>query len=220
MDGKNRIESFVKELNSCMTINYITIQDIFDSEYGYPELDPIRDEICKCLICGLCQSAITLTNHLLEKSLKFCLILKQTKENREEDAKIEDVFVEAIGKNNNLTLENTINKSCTQGLITKQQKIELKRLKDTFRNPYSHSTTDIFRDLFVKGKTVTTSDLDNGLEKFLEICFDKTSDKEIPLKNLLPVQGIAQVEIARKDSLPYFKSVDSIIRNMLMNLKT
>ncbi|MDR2938520.1 MAG: hypothetical protein LBU92_06260, partial [Prevotellaceae bacterium] len=111
-----------------------------------------------------------------------------------------------------------INQACSQGLITKSQKKELKQFKDTFRNPYSHANTDIFKDVGVKGKSITTNDLDNGVEKFFEKIFEKTSDREIPLKNLLPAQGIAQVTIALENSVPYFKRVDEIIRMMLTKI--
>jgi hypothetical protein len=72
----DRINQFIDELNQTIAPNYQITKEIFNREYGYPELDPLRDEICKCLICGLYQAAITLTNHLLESSLKKCLAIK------------------------------------------------------------------------------------------------------------------------------------------------
>ncbi len=219
MDKPSRIEQFVNELNLCLTPNYEVINEVFNFEYGYPALDPIRDEICKCIICGLYQSTITLTNHLLEKSLKFCLAIRYSRENRKENAKIEDVFTEGIEKYDNLNLDDTINRACRQGLITKEEKSELKNFKDTFRNPYSHANTDIYKNISIKGKVVTTRDLENGLEPFLIKCFDGKSDRIMPLKNLPFAQGIFQVEIAKKDCVPYFKRVDEIIRNMLQKLK-
>jgi hypothetical protein len=219
MNNKNRIELFVEELNSGIIPNYRIVCDIFDSEYGYPTLDPIRDEICKCIICGLYQATITLTNHLLEKSLKFCLGVRYSSENKKENAKIENAFVEGVDKYDNLLLDDTINRACTQGLITKEQKKELKQLKDTFRNPYSHANSDIYKDISVKGKTVTIKDLENGIDKFMEKCFDSDSDSEIPLRKIPFAQGIFQVKIASENSVPYFKKVDEIIRIMLSNLK-
>ena len=143
MNSENRINQFIGELNSCIKNNYEVIHDIFNFQYDYSVLDPIRDEICKCIICGLYQSAITLTNHLLEKSLKFCLAIKYSKSNNKDCRKLEDVFTEGINKYDNLLLEDTINRACTQHLITKEQKKVLKDFKDLFRNPYSHASTDI-----------------------------------------------------------------------------
>jgi len=87
-----RIRQFIDELNTNMSSNYQIVADIFNTGYGYPELDPLRDEICKCIICGLHQASITLTNHLLEASLKKCLAIKYSIENRKNNLKPKDVF--------------------------------------------------------------------------------------------------------------------------------
>ena len=42
--------------------NYPLIQDLYQNYYNMPELDPLRHEVCLCLILGLNQAAITLTN--------------------------------------------------------------------------------------------------------------------------------------------------------------
>jgi hypothetical protein len=81
MDNNSRMKNFIDDVNSQISNNYEIIKDIFNSQYDYPTLNPVRDEICKCFICGLYQSTITLTNHFLEKSLKFCLGIKYSIEN-------------------------------------------------------------------------------------------------------------------------------------------
>lgn len=220
MGDDSRMKIFIRDLNSCVNPNYEIIMEVFNSEYGYPELDPIRDEICKCFICGLYQSTITLTNHLLEKSLKFCLGIKYSIENKREDVELQDAFIEGINKYDNLILEQSINAACSQGLITKEQKNELKEFKDKFRNPYSHANKKVFKGKTIKGKVVSSKDLEyQGLEDFFRMCFDRSSDKEIPLENLPFAQGICQIEIAKEDCYPYFKKVDEIIRDMLQNIK-
>ena len=83
----SRMKNFIDNLNSQISINYEIIKDIFNSQYDYPALNPLRDEICKCFICGLYQSTITLTNHFLEKSLKFCLGIKYSIENKKPELK-------------------------------------------------------------------------------------------------------------------------------------
>lgn len=219
MNNNNKINQFIEELSSCIPVNYRSINDIFNSKYDYHTLDSIRDEICKCIICGLNQSAITLTNHLLEKSLKFCLGTKYNKEHKKENEKVEEAFVDGINKYDKLFLNDVIDRACIQALITKEQKIILKQFKDAFRNPYSHADTDIFKDMFVKGKTLTIKDLDEGLEKFFEKCFDNESEVEIPMKNLPFAHGMFQMKITADYSVPYFRKVDEIIRYMLINLK-
>lgn len=218
MDKDNRMNIFISDLNSCINPNYEIINKIFNSEYGYPLLDPVRDEICKCFICGLYQSTITLTNHLLEKSLKFCLGIKYSIENKSNEIELQDAFIDGIDKYDKVELDQTINAACTQGLITKEQKKELKDFKDKFRNPYSHANKKIFSGKTIKGKVLSTQDLEPGIVHFLKTCFDPSLDKEIPLENLPFAQGICQVEIAKEDCYPYFMKVDEIIRYMLQKI--
>lgn len=80
-----RLEQFVNELNVSINGNYELIKNNFNIEYGHPELDPLRSEICKCIICDLHQAAITLTNHLLESSLKKCLVMKYSINNKQDN---------------------------------------------------------------------------------------------------------------------------------------
>ena len=57
-------ERFIEELNANFSKNYSSIAEVVDNEYRWPEIDSVRSEICKCIICGFNQAAITLTNHL------------------------------------------------------------------------------------------------------------------------------------------------------------
>lgn len=217
--NNERLELFVNELNSCIGDNYEVIRNVFNKEYGYPEFDPLRDEICKCVLCDLHQAAITLTNHLLESSLKKCLAMKHSISIKQNDIKIEDAFKEGITKFDQLDLDDTINRACTQGLITKEQKTLLKKFKDEFRNPYSHATTsEIFKDTTVKGKTISLNEGESP-ENLLKRIFDNDSDEVLAVKDLLPIQGLVQVMIAKQISVPYFTEVDRIIREMLIKLK-
>jgi hypothetical protein len=215
MKEEERISLFINDLNNCLKPNHEIVKSIFNNEYGFPALDPLRDEICKCFLCGLYQSTITLTNHLLERSLKFCLASKYTFETKEKDNDIRTVFKEGIDKYDNSMLEQTINAACTQGIITKEQKKELKDFRHKFRNPYSHAFNNIFEGKKVTGKVISSADLENGIDNFFKHCFDKATDEEFDLENLPFAQGIMQVKIAKEDSFPYFKRVDEIIREML-----
>ena len=215
---KSRIELFIEELNSCILQNHESIKDIFNAKYGYPELDPIRDEICKCIICNLHQASITLTNHLLESSLKKCLIMNYSVANKQTDATIENAFKKGTEQFDKLKLDETISRACTQGLITKEQKKMLKKFKDDFRNPYSHAeATKIFKDTTVIGKSISLTK-DEEPEKFLERIFDNSTDNQLNVIDILPVHGIIQIIIAKQISVPYFKKVDEIIREMLLKI--
>jgi hypothetical protein len=217
--NKLRIEEFIEELNLVLFPNYESIKDIFNVEYGYPELDPVRDEICKCIICNLHQAAVTLTNHLVESSIKKCLALKHSIDDKLDEMKLEDAFKSGIEKYDKLELEDTINRARTHGLITKEQKKQLKKFKDEFRNPYSHATTaEIFKDTAIKGKSISLIEGENP-EDLLARIFNDSSENLLQVKDILHIQGMVQVMIAKQISIPYFREVDSIIRDMLSKIK-
>src|ERR1035437_9424617 len=113
---EDRLDQFVTDLNAQISSNYYIVKGIFNQEYGYPELDPLRDEICKCIICGLNQAAMTLTNHLLESSLKKCLAMRFSIENKKENVELKDAFKTGIDEYDDKLLEDTINRACSQGL--------------------------------------------------------------------------------------------------------
>jgi hypothetical protein len=79
----DRAKQFVDELNDKFGKNLTKIETQFNNEYGWPEFDPLRDEIAKCLICDLCQAAITLTNHLLENFLKTIHVYQDSIQNND-----------------------------------------------------------------------------------------------------------------------------------------
>ncbi len=218
--SKSRIEQFIDELNLNIPSNHLKIEEIFNSEYGYPELDPLRDEICKCIICGLYQAAMTLTNHLLESSLKKCLAMRFTIENKNDKTALTDAFKNGIDFYDDKLLEETINRACSQGLITKEQKKTFKKFKDDFRNPYSHASTNkIFKDKTVKGAVVSMTEKEKeNPEEFIKRLFQMETS-ELPIKDILPIHGMTQVLISRENILPYFFEVDKTIREMLKKLK-
>ena len=53
-DIDNIIDSRIKYINS----TYLLIRNAYMNGYDNPELDPLRNEICLCLMFGLCQGAI------------------------------------------------------------------------------------------------------------------------------------------------------------------
>jgi len=116
-------------------------------------------------------------------------------------------------------LNNTINKAYSNGLITEGQKKQLDGFRRDYRNPYSHAeSAKIFGDSKVKGKPISLKDGENSNTLLTRIFEPMTT--ELPVKDFLPIQGIAQVILAKEISIPYFSEVDKIIRNMLTKLRT
>ena len=99
---------------------------MYNSEYGWPELDVVRNEICLCLIFGFHQAAIALTNHLLESLLKYSLIYLDY---RQKSSTLSGDLLERMEKvfseNKEIydySLDSCINKYRKEGLISKEQK--------------------------------------------------------------------------------------------------
>lgn len=213
----DRINQFIDELNQTIAPNYQIIKDIFNREYNYPELDPLRDEICKCLICGLYQAAITLTNHLLESSLKKCLAMKYAITHKGNQIELKDAFKDGIAAYDSWNLNNTINEAHNLQLITATQKELLHKFRANYRNAYSHAeAAKIFKACHPKIKIISSENI-STYENFQKIASEEL-DTEIPIRDFLPIQGIAQAIFAQKDAVPYFIEIDNIIRDMLFQI--
>ena len=210
----DRINQFIDELNQTIAPNYQITKEIFNREYGYPELDPLRDEICKCLICGLYQAAITLTNHLLESSLKKCLAIKYKIEHENVQLELKDAFKKSIEKYDKMELNMTINQACSQNLISKTQKKRLHKFREDFRNAFSHAeSSKIFEDLSIP-VNILSIEKNEGPEDVMKKFFS-SPNSELTIKDFLPIQGILQAKYAQITAIPYFCAVDKIIRDMV-----
>lgn len=207
----DRIKQFIDELNGYIGTNLSKVNFQFNTEYGWAEFDPLRDEISKCLICDLCQAAITLTNHLLESFLKTMLIYHETITNRDKnDNDLLTMFKPNVDKFDGLDLSQTLGRAKRKGLITKKQWKVLDGYRDNFRNAYSHAEKKkIFKDLTIGTNIV---ELENNQLN--------TSDyNQTPIIDVLFGQGIAQTFLSKKIAFDYFISVDTIIRNALDRFK-
>lgn len=209
----DRIKEDIDSINSKINERYSSIRIFYNNIYQFPELDPVRDEICKCILFDLNQAAITLTNHLLESALKKCLIHKYTIDKKYSNyIDSEDIYKEGISKfdNKKSDLSKSINAACSYGLISKEQKKSLHFFREKFRNSYSHASMEkTFGEFKLHGKIISSVN-----EIF------KPIDSNIYVKNIPIIQGLVQSMKASNESLPYFSYVDQIVRNMLSNLKS
>ena len=74
---------FKKPITGDYKSNYLNVRDICWTPYkNFVELDSLRNEICYCLIIGINQASIALTNHLMEKFLLHSLIYKEFLDNK------------------------------------------------------------------------------------------------------------------------------------------
>lgn len=195
--------------------NYCKIRERFWTPYEWPELDPIRHEICLSIIFGISQAAITLTNHLLESSLKYALIINDARKNilPHNRENVLTSYLNMVSKPlkqyDYSDLYKNINKACSEKLIDKTQKKLLHKFRIKFRNAYSHSEkTKTFEKESIHVDTMTT---ENG-----NIEIGESGNPEIA--KLIVGQGIIQANKAQEDAPYYFLELDKIVRDIRLNL--
>ena len=211
-------DNFIAELNANIRKNYNTIARAFENEYGWPEVDSVRNEVCKCLICGLYQAAITLTNHLLESVLKKALIIDESAKNKAEQCDITNVFDDATKKYANKNLDFTINQACRKGLITKDDNELLHKFREQYRNAFSHADSQkTFAGNSIHATILTTKDLDNP-EAFFKKVFADKPNTTLSAENNVIIQGLIQSIRAEQEAASYFLTIDGIIRDLCSKL--
>lgn len=219
--NKEEKKKYINEINIILSErliqiknNYSIVRDAYQNTYDWPDLDPIRHEASLCLMFGLNQAAITLTNHLLENLLKTTLITYHSKGKFPKDSsdKLESLIKmtsEAREKYGSMKLGNCINATRQAGLITKEQKNNLHKIRDSFRNAFSHADKEkIFQDSSVPAQAMS---LDDG-----GISVD--DKKVVKLAEFVIGQGIAQAMLAEKEANQYFLYIDSLVRELFDKL--
>ena len=213
-----QLNGFIQQLIVNIDVNYPLISEAFENEYGWPEVDSVRSEVCKCLICGFYQAAITLTNHLLESVLKKALIIDESAKNKTEQSDITNVFDDATEQYANKDLDYTINQACQKGLITKKDKKLLHIFRERYRNAYSHADPQkTFSGISIPATIFTTKDLDNP-EEFFKRAFTDKPNVILSAENNVIIQGLIQSIKAKDEAIEYFLSIDNIIRNLCSRL--
>jgi hypothetical protein len=203
----DRTKQFVDDLNAKFNKNLALIDFQFNNEYGWPEFDPLRDEITKCLICDLCQASITLTNHLLEDFLKTILIYHDTISNNNKKTDLDLlVFRPSVDTYDGLDLAQTLGRAKRKGIITKKQWKLLEKFREDYRNAYSHAEKKkIFKDMTINANKVK---LENNQ-------INVSDSNETLLVDLIMGQGLVQVILSKKIAFDYFISVDNVIRDVI-----
>ena len=210
---KKTIDTVVSNIDK----NYDALADVIETEYGFIALEPVRYEICICLICGLNQAALTLTNHLLESALKKFLILAHAKENGNCERDITNVFDEATKLYADRNLKVTIDISCSKGLINKYEKKLLHSFREKYRNGFTHSDpTKMFHSDPIS-MTVVNVDDRSTLEELLSKIYGKPN-AEVNPQTALILQGLLQSITADVYAKDYFLKVDEIIRNIIVRM--
>jgi hypothetical protein len=213
------LEDFVKitdQRKSFFVENYNKVKNAYDNPYDMPELDPLRHEIALCIMFGLHQAAITLTNHLIEWFIKLILIYNHSIQNEKPLDKsksmvdnLEEHFSDGIKNYTNKDMSETIRAAKSAGLLTKEQWKELDKIREDFRNAFGHAdSSKIFKTTEI-GLTGVSID-DNQ--------FKTDEKKSVKISNIPIIQGLLKIEFAKKNAIPYFLYIDELIRITLPRL--
>lgn len=219
MDRNINLEYSVKEFSDIEVIehlNELKKRIIFNDctkklifiKYGklnvLNSLKSIISEICDSLIIGNTQAAITLTNHLFENALKQVLITWDSN-GRTFDNKlpIDETFKKEVEEYDDKVLYSNIKKCQDRGLITEDDADCLTKLKNTYRNPFSHAS---YSKLFKNASKVLYS---GNLKNPTEVKEETTDISKVPLLYLL-----AQEQFANENALSYFLEVYEFIDKM------
>lgn len=206
-------ESLIKDTVAKIYKNYDLVSDVYESDSGFPTLDPVRNEICVCIMCGLNQAAVTLTNHYLESCLKKLVILAESRDHRGSLGDITRAFKSPTDKYAKKSLFEMIEITYSKGLITEDEKELLHQFRKLFRNPFSHANTkETFRFGTIPILVINKDEI-NNLDDLAKLQGEPNA--EVDPADFLPIQGILQALISEEVSEKYFRKVDEIIFNII-----
>jgi len=203
---KTRINNFSKNIASKM----VQLEPFYDNKFHlFCQQKILVDEILDCLLIGLNQASIVLTNHLLERMLKFYLINSEMRGLHVGDSDFNLKHDEAEAKYDRKNLSSNINSAFRRRIITEEEKTELMSLKDEFRNPYSHAEiTKIVKDIPKNaiGLMYDFSEVKDALQKGEQI--PQGQETEIP-SNIMA--QFSQKDKTEYSALEYFKNVFNLM---------
>ncbi len=199
------IEQIKQNVSNRVSNNFDKVADILNSPYNWSLLDSLRLEVAYCILVDSTQDAVTLTNHLLEKTLKAVFMHGEpSTQNYTNAGSIQQHFAQLNKKYANMNLSTTINECFNKGLINEEQKNTLHKFRKDFRNAFGHANpVQIFGD---KKKTV-------GI--FNPFVHTKVKFSEVKVANFPFLQNTTQKQICDKEGIEYFRRVDSLIREIL-----
>ncbi len=205
-----RTKSAFSEWSQQVRENYAQIEEQLGVKYDLPELQMLRVEAGLCILQGLSQGGICLTNVRLEAFLKLALDYSNSSPGKNSE-KSEDILSQPFGflssrgkKYMQMNLHNTINTACAQNLIDEETKKTLHEYRERFRNAFFHA--DMQRMFGDQTVPVTVFNFSNN---------EIEGPNEVPVCEFPFIFGEAMWQNASANAIPYFKYVDQLIRNTL-----
>jgi hypothetical protein len=237
IDHKQQIDevnAIIKGRAKFINKNYILIREAFQNEYQWPELDPLRFEICIALTFGLHQASITLTNHLLESLMKNSLIVfyglknENNEEINNEEINNEEINNEEINNeeinNEEINNDSTIKKfnskfkepiknfgaSNLKKNINELFKINLINEEQTNR---LHALRDNMRNAYShsdKGKLFGEHSITGQSVNFFKQ--EVNPPEDLKISEAVFLHGYMQSIMAENEAVPYFLEMDKLVR--------
>ena len=167
---------------------------------GLKPLCFLINEICECLITNKQCAAMTLTNHLLESSIKLALILwSATLRGVDETKDFEVMYKDEIKNYQGKEMSENLTSALECKLITEEEYKDLSELKLEYRHHISHASNN----KYVRNAKTTIMTYDTATSE--------SSEKEVgvtgnPILNLL-----AQESFMRQNAEGFFMHVYSYI---------
>lgn len=186
--------------------NYEEISYQIKTGYGLPELEALRAETCANIVHGHWQSAVCLTNILLESFLKLALVYKSARDPNEKAKplrRLMNSLSDPVKRYMRKKLNATIDAANKLKLIDNDTKERLHGFRNKFRDPFFHADIQsMFGD-----KSIPVTGLDFGTREM--------EKGDVPIGSLPLLLGEAIWQNAEANAIPYFKEVDALIRETL-----
>ena len=213
---QREIEEIVNFQRKNINEQYLSIREVYNRSYNLGELDIIKSQICKCITLGLNIAAMTLINHLLEKSIKLFLIYSRAIKNKDEGGQKPFKMVDDISDATPLyvseNLSVNIKTAFKEGIINEGEKEILDKMRNDYRNSYSHSDSQkMYKDSSIGITEVSGKD---QVLKFFQGNESGLAKREEKFVNLPFFDFVFILEHANENCIPYLHKLDIIIRDV------
>ncbi len=193
-------EKYRKYFDEKINLNFDKLSPYFDVDsHLFSGINLLMNENYRCLMVDAHIASITMSNHIIERLLKFALIYENSLDESEE------IAIKAYKKFQGMAMKNTIINCWNRNLIDDNEKKHLEKIiNDMVRNGFSHSSFEnILRSTPEKIPAI------KGNFHSTEI-----TDVEIDRRVLLSISE-AQIEnFAKENSFEYFKYIFGLIRRL------
>jgi hypothetical protein len=158
------------------------------------------EEICDCLLTEKYVAATTTTNLLLENALKLALIIYDSKGKTLDDGvEFEYMYEKEVKDNIDNILNRNINRAYDVELVDQSERDELIKLKNKFRNPFSHGSHN--EEIKRATTVIYTASIDpSNIQK-----------RKVPVRSQPFLYYRAQEVFCKREAMNYFLSVYAYI---------